>query len=102
MAFQGNALWAPVDASGRLLFKDVEDGRLVFDRASCQTRLLSALSQFVVQQLEQAGRPLCTADLVRAVQVEEPEASMQECLLAVEESLEALGQAQLICPVDGS
>ncbi|XHS79251.1 hypothetical protein ACFJGW_04570 [Burkholderiaceae bacterium UC74_6] len=100
MAFEGNALWAPVDSSDRLLFKDVEDGRLVFDRASCETRLLSPLSQFVVQQLELAGRPLCTADLVRAVQAEEAEASMQECLLAVEDALQALGEAQLIRTAD--
>ena len=100
MAFEGNALWVSVDASDRLLFKDVEDGRLVFDRASCETQLLSPLSQFIVQQLEQADRALCTADLVRAVQAEEVEASMQECLLAVEDALQALGQAQLIRTAD--
>lgn len=100
MAFEGNALWAPVFAGDRLLFKDVEDGRLVFDRDSCETRLLSTLSQFVVQQLELAAQPLCTADLVRAVQAEEPDASIQECLIAVEEALQALGEAQLIRTAD--
>jgi hypothetical protein len=96
MALEGNALWAPVDARDRLLFKDVQDGRLVFDRESCETRLLSPLSQFVIELLEDAGRPLCTADFVRAVQAEEPEASLQECLLAVETALDALDKAHLI------
>jgi len=96
MDFDGTALWACAELDGRRLHKDVADGRLVFDCESCETRLLSPLSQFLIETLEQQTRPVSTAEMVRAVHVEEPEASIQECLKEVEEALGALVEAGLL------
>ncbi len=95
MDFDGT-LWACADLNGRLLHKDVADGRLIFDRQSCDTRLLSPLSSFLLDMLEQQARPVSTAEMVRAVHMEEPEASIQECLKAVEDALSALVEIQLL------
>jgi len=93
---EGTALWACAGASDQLLYKDVEDGRLIYDRSSGETRLLSHLSQFLVEWLEAQGHPASTADLVLAVHAEEPESSTQECLAAVETALAALSEAHLL------
>ena len=95
MDFDGT-LWASADLNGRLLHKDVADGRLIFDRQSCDTRLLSPLSSFLLEMLESQARPVSTAEMVRAVHAEEPEASVQECLNAVEDALGALVDVQLL------
>ncbi len=94
---EGTALWAPAGTSSdHLLHKDVLDGRLVFDRDTGETRLLSPLSQFIVELLEAHAQPVSTADLVRAVHAEEPEASTQECLAEVEAALGALCEARML------
>ncbi len=95
MDFDGT-LWARADLNGRLLHKDVADGRLIFDRQSCYTRLLSPLSSFLLDMLEQLARPVSTAEMVRSVHAEEPEASIQECLKAVEDALGALVEIQFL------
>ena len=99
MGMEGTALWACTGASDHLLYKDVEDGRLIYDRESGETRLLSPLSQFILEWLDAHERSASTADLVRAVHAEEPEASTQECLAEVEAALAALGEAQLLLQV---
>ena len=93
---EGMALWAPVGTSDHLLHKDVQDGRLIFDRSTGETRLLSPLSQFIVELLCAHDQPVSTADLVRAVHAEEPEASTQECLAEVEAALNALAEAHML------
>lgn len=96
MGIEGTALWACTGTSDHLLYKDVEDGRLVYDRSNGETRLLSHLSQFLLEWLEARGSSASTAELVRAVRAEEPEASTQECLAAVEAALAALAEARLL------
>ncbi len=93
---EGTALWACSGTSDQLLYKDVEDGRLVYDRLSGETRQLSHLSQFLVEWLQAQGRPASTADLVRDVHAEEPESSEHECLAAVQTALAALGEAHVL------
>ncbi len=100
MGIEGMALWACIGTSEHLLYKDVEDGRLVYDRSDGETRLLSHLSQFLVEWITAQGRAASTAELVRAVHAEEPEASVQECLAAVETALAALTEAGLLQQVD--
>ncbi len=93
---EGMALWARTGTSEHLLHKDVDDGRLIYDRLNGETRLLSPLSQFLIEWIETQGRAASTAELVRAVHVEEPEASVQECLAAVETALSALSEAHML------
>jgi len=85
---------APVPAERRS--KDVPDGRLLFDTDSGATRLLSPLSVFIVEMLEAHGPACSTAEIVRAVHLEEPESSNHECLSAVEAALTELVSARLI------
>jgi len=96
MDFDGTALWACDAPNSRLLHKDVADGRLVFDCETCETRLLSPLSQFLYESIKQQHRSVSTAEMVRAVHAEEPEASIHECLQAVEDALRALTEAHML------
>ncbi len=91
------SLWTHAEVQQqRFLHKDVADGRLIFDRETCETRLLSPLAQFLIEAFEGRPAPLSTAEMVSAVQAEEPEAAFEECLEQVQEALAALAAAGLL------
>jgi len=88
--------WSLAPPPAGRLSKDVPDGRLLFDADSGTTRLLSPLGVFIVELLERQRGACSTAEIVRAVHLEEPESSNHECLSAVETALAELVDARLI------
>lgn len=91
--------WALVPGPVDRHAKDVSDGRLIFDAESGITRLLSPLGAFILELLEEQGAACSTAEIVRAVRLEEPDSSNRECLGAVEGALSELVRAHLIASV---
>lgn len=91
--------WSLAPSPAGRLTKDVPDGRLLFDADTGATRLLSPLGVFIVELVQTRGPGCSTAEIVRAVHLEEPESSNRECLGAVEAALSELVDARLISAV---
>lgn len=98
-----SARWALSDTARHLLRKPVDDGCVVYDTASGQTRLLSPLSEFILDVL--ADGPATGPQLLDAVhaQGEEdgtedaaPEGPADEALASIQETLQALAHAGLL------
>lgn len=87
-------LWRASAGLGQLLCKEVEDGWLVYTPLSGETRLLSPLSQFLVELLQE--QPLDSAALTAAVLEASPGEDPAQCAAAVEQTLDALGELGLV------
>ena len=89
-------LWTGKRPGDGWIGKTVDDGWLVYIIESGETQLLSHLSRFIVEWLNEAGTPLSSAAIAQALQAEIPEASPLECATAAETSLCALLDAGLV------
>lgn len=88
--------WIPSPSVAGLLRKEAEDGWLVYDPQVGSTQLLSPLSYFLIEVLEQRKSPLDLAALIEAVQAEEPDSPLEECADATAQALSALAGAGLV------
>ncbi len=80
----------------RLIWKSYDDGCVFFDLDSAETRLVSPLGHFLLEQLSLHPGGLPDAALVQRVHEEEPEVPMADCQAEVDEALEALLAAGLL------
>lgn len=87
-----------IEGTAEVLWKEVDEGWVRYDPSAGETFLLAPISRFVLEQIGASRQPVAVEALIAAVQQEEPEASSEECRLAVSAALDALLTVRLICP----
>lgn len=84
----------------QLIWKPYEDGCLFFDLDSAETKLVSPLGTFLLEQLAAHPEGLTEFDLAQRVHEEEPDVVIESCRAEVHEALDNLLAAGLLTSGD--